>query len=68
MSAEIYTLHTFQTARKFARRAGVSDATAFARIREAQRQGEQGNKVVGELLQLSINRKRPQHPPPGGAA
>jgi hypothetical protein len=69
MTAEIYTLHTFQSARKFAARAGVSDAQAFARIREAQRHGEQGNQVVGELLQLSIQRRGTSRPtPPGGAA
>lgn len=68
MTAEIFTLHTFQSARKFAARAGVSDAQAFARIRHAQRHGEQGTQVVGELLQLSLNRKRPQPTPPGGAA
>jgi hypothetical protein len=69
MSADIYTLHTFQSARKFAERAGVSDAQAFARIREAQRLGGQGNAVVGELLQLSIQRRAISRPTtPGGAA
>ncbi len=69
MSAEVFTLHTFQSARKFAARAGINDAQAFARIRDAQRHGEQGNHVVGELLQLSIARRTAQRPTsPGGAA
>ncbi|MFC6351265.1 hypothetical protein H7691_06565 [Stenotrophomonas sp. CW117] len=68
MSAVIYTLHPFQSARKFAARAGVNDAAAFARIREAQRHGEQGNQVVGELLQLTLHRRRTPPTLPGGAA
>ena len=68
MSAEVFTLHAFQSARKYAARAGVNHAPAFARIRDAQRHGEQGNHVVGELLKLSLTRKRTPHNPPGGAA
>lgn len=64
MSAAVYTLRPFQTARYCAQRAGVPVDIAMRRIREAQEHGESGREIAHEYQTLL----RRCHDVPGDAA
>ena len=49
MSAQLFILRPFQSARRVARQAGMNDGDTIQRIRDAQRNGHEGNQIVGEL-------------------
>lgn len=52
MSAAIYTLRPFQTARYCAQRAGLPVDVAMRRVREAQERGDSGREVAHEYQSL----------------
>lgn len=68
MSAQVYDFRPFQSAKKYARQAGVSAAPAMKRIREAQQHGDSGALIAGEMRELAWSVRNGHTPSPGGAA
>jgi hypothetical protein len=65
MTATVYNLRPFQSARDQARRAGVDPRQAIAEVREAQHKGAIGNYVAAKYRALAW---RPSGPGGGSAA
>lgn len=65
MAAEILLFRPFQSARDQARRAGVPVRNAVEAVRDAQRRGDPGNHIAGQLRLLAHRRATA---PSGGAA